>query len=125
MSFTYKILKDGTYEVTSYLYKPTNVYPPKDVFLTNRHLDAEGGLFIHSGFQWDGPSGPAIDTANFMRASCVHDCLYGMIKARKLDPSYRVDADREMRLTARADGMAPWRCWYAWLGVRIFGGFHV
>jgi hypothetical protein len=125
MSFTYKILKDGTYEVTSPLCKQTGVYPPKNVYNHPSHLSAEGVLSIHTGFQWDGPSGPAIDTANFMRTSCVHDCLYGMIKARKLDPSYRVDADREMRLTARADGMASWRCGYAWLGVRIFGGLHV
>ena len=32
-------------------------------------------LVIKKGYAWDGPSGPTIDTKNFMRGSLVHDAL--------------------------------------------------
>lgn len=39
-------------------------------------LDETGKLTIRSGYAWDGPSGPMIDTANAMRGSLVHDSCY-------------------------------------------------
>ena len=38
-------------------------------------LGTDGRLEIADGYAWDGPSGPAIDTKNFMRGSLVHDVL--------------------------------------------------
>ena len=35
-------------------------------------LSPLGFLSIRKGYAWDGPSGPTIDTKNFMRGSLVH-----------------------------------------------------
>ncbi len=43
-------------------------------------LRKSGMLFIEEGYMWDGPSGPAIDTKSFMRASLVHDALYQLMR---------------------------------------------
>lgn len=88
-------------------------------------LDADGNLLILGGFEWDGPSGPAIDTPSFMRASLVHDALYRLITERKLPKRYRKDADKIMRVIAENDGMPFLRRWYAYAAVRVFGRFHL
>lgn len=54
-----------------------------------------GALHIKAGYAWDGPSGPAIDTKNFMRGSLVHDALYQLMREENIDPGiYRDQADR-------------------------------
>lgn len=89
------------------------------------HHTYGGLLMIGPGVSWDGPSGPAVDTVNFMRASLVHDTLYGAIERGDLPKKHRKDADRLMRQIAREDGMSAIRAWYAWLGVRLAGWMHV
>ena len=82
-----------------------------------------GELVIDPGYEWDGPSGPAIDTDNFMDGSLVHDLLYQLMREKWLKPvwKYRMKADKEMRLQTTKDGMSFVRRWYTWLGVRIGG----
>lgn len=88
-------------------------------------LKPDGVIVIKEGYSWDGPSGPARDTVNFMRASLVHDALYQLIEEGQLDSKYRKDADQTMRDLCKEDGMsAPRRFWTYW-GVRLFGGLHV
>jgi methyl coenzyme M reductase gamma subunit len=41
-------------------------------------LSEDGDLTISNGYAWDGPSGPTIDTKDFIRRSLVHDALYQM-----------------------------------------------
>lgn len=77
---------------------------------------------IPRGFQWDGPSGPAVDTADWMRASCVHDALYGAFVDNVLPAGNRAAADREMLAILREDGMGWFRYSYSWLAVHLFGG---
>ena len=82
-------------------------------------------LLIKQGYSWDGPSGPARDTNNFMRASLVHDALYQLIEESQLHKKHRKDADKAMRKICKEDGMGgPRRFWTYW-AVRIFGGSHV
>ena len=50
----------------------------------------------------DGPSGPAIDTKNFMRASLVHDALYQLMRLGTLDKSRRQYADRLLQTIRRS-----------------------
>ena len=50
--------------------------PPDDVVTDYIELNSDGLLTIRKGYAWDGPSGPTIDTLNFMRGSLVHDALY-------------------------------------------------
>jgi hypothetical protein len=86
-------------------------------------LTADGMLFIKSGYAWDGPSGPTIDTLNFMRGSLVHDALYQLMRERHLDAAtYRAKADRLLQEHCKEDGMSSIRAWWVYQGVRLGGG---
>jgi len=39
-------------------------------------LYKDGRLVIKKGYRWDGPSGPTVDTASFMRGSAIHDVFF-------------------------------------------------
>ena len=86
-------------------------------------LSTSGELVIHNGYAWDGPSGPSIDTKDFMRGSLVHDALYQLMRAKlELLPSriWRKQADIELRKICREDGMNRFRAWYVYRAVRLF-----
>lgn len=85
-------------------------------------LDSDGEITLRRGYAWDGPSGPAFDTPNFMRGSLVHDALYQLMRLGELDRHlWRPVADMEMRRMCREDGMWPIRAWWLYQGVRRFG----
>ena len=85
-------------------------------------LYQDGRMVIMKGYAWDGPSGPTIDTKNFMRGALVHDALYQLIRNGKLpeDP-WRKYADDILRQICKEDGMNCIRAWYVWKSVRLFG----
>lgn len=83
-------------------------------------LDETGLLTIRSGYAWDGPSGPAIDTLNAMRGSLVHDCQYQLMRMGLLDEKFRRAADEDFRRMCREDGMSRFRAWYFFVGVDTF-----
>lgn len=79
-------------------------------------------LLIRNGYAWDGPSGPTVDTKNFMRGSLVHDALYQLIRLEYLDKNvYRKQADLELYRLCREDGMSWFRANIVYYGVRIGG----
>ena len=79
-------------------------------------------LTICTSYAWDGPSGPAIDTDNFMDGSLVHDVLYDLMRQGLLSRwKYRRKADKEMRIQCKKDGMSFIRRWYTWSAVRVGG----
>lgn len=80
-----------------------------------------GYLHIRKGYAWDGPSGPTIDTKNFMRGSLVHDVLYQLIGLGALPYSDRLRADEILREICLEDGMSRIRAWWVYRGVRIGG----
>ena len=84
-------------------------------------LSQHGFLTISKGYAWDGPSGPTIDTKNFMRGSLVHDALYQLIGEGLLPLDDREKADRELRRICIEDGMSEARAWWVYQAVRIFG----
>ncbi len=79
-------------------------------------------LTIRDGYAWDGPSGPTIDTKNFMRGSLVHDALYQLIRRYLLPLHFREAADQVLRRLCLEDGMSAIRAWWVYHGVRIGGG---
>ena len=91
----------------------------RDEFVT---LEPNGLLSLRRGYAWDGPSGPTLDTRNFMRASLVHDALYQLMREGLLDSSQRLYADRLLRKICRQDGMSRFRAWYVYRALRAFGG---
>jgi hypothetical protein len=81
-----------------------------------------GKMRILAGYAWDGPSGPAFDTNNFMVPSMVHDAIYQLMRNKVLprDP-YREIADEMMYEMCRERGMSSIRAWWCKRGVRQFG----
>ncbi|MCK5198205.1 MAG: DUF1353 domain-containing protein [Spirochaetales bacterium] len=92
---------------------------PKD--LGYLKIDSDGELLIKAGYSWDGPSGPAIDTKNFMQGSLVHDALYQLLRECVIEKSYRKRADEILRTICKKDGMLKIRACWVYLGVRIGG----
>lgn len=84
------------------------ICPPADIDTQFIRLDRTGLLCVRSGYVWNGPSGPTVDTADFTRGSLVHDALYQLMRERHLDQHHlREPADRLRRehrplLSARA-----------------------
>mgnify|MGYP001564111223 CR=1 FL=1 len=100
-----------------------SIQPRADIVTEFIKLNRDGMLAIMSGYAWDGPSGPAIDTKNFMRGSLVHDALYQLMSEKRLNPEeYRVAADKELKKICRQDGMTWLRAAWVYAGVRIGGG---
>jgi len=84
-------------------------------------LSPDGELWIRDGYSWDGPSGPTVDTASFMRGSLVHDALYQLMREGHLPLSLRAAADDLLQVHCREDGMSWLRAWYVRKAVGWFG----
>lgn len=97
------------------------IVEPKPPVKTYIHLSKEGVLTISEGYAWDGPSGPTIDTKNFMRGSLVHDALYQLIRQKALAMEDRLYADQLLRRMCRTDRMSALRAFIVYLGVHWFG----
>ena len=97
------------------------IFPEKHIAHDFIILSTSGILLINSGYAWDGPSGPTIDTKNFMRGSLVHDALYQLMREGLLPESTREQADNELRRLCREDGMSWIRAYYVYRAVRRFG----
>jgi hypothetical protein len=114
---------DAKYEVTANSYVDLGRFFPDGapVFDIEGGALAENGLvLIRKGFRWDGPSGPALDTADFMRGSCVHDLGYQAMRLRVISTVWRDEFDEAMRAVASNDGMPRWYGWLAFTAVRLF-----
>jgi len=79
-------------------------------------------LTLMKGYACDGPSGPTVDTEDFMRGSFVHDALYQLIREGVLGKSFRKKADKILYRLCREDGMPWFRAQYVYRAVRWFGG---
>lgn len=80
-------------------------------------------LFLREGYCWDGATGPAFDTKDFMRGSLVHDALYQLIAHGILPKKpWKRYADNELVRICKESGMPWWRRAWVWTAVRLFGG---
>ena len=95
---------------------------PKPVLFDWFSISENGNYVIKKGYAWDGPSGPTIDTKNFMRGSLVHDVLYQAIRLDLLPTEYRKEADETLKEICLQDGMSRVRAAWVFWGVRIGGG---
>ena len=83
-------------------------------------LNSTGLLSISKGYAWDGASGPAINSKNFIRPSLVHDCLYQCLRQGLLPQICREYADDRLKQDCIKDGMSKFRAWYVHLAVKTF-----
>ncbi len=99
------------------------ILPMENIQTDYIELDINGNIRIKKGYAWDGPSGPTIDTLNFMRGSLVHDALYQLMRMERLDNNFhREPADRLLQQMCKEDGMSSLRAWWVYQGVRLGGG---
>ena len=110
--FKYQLLDPFSIEI--------DIKPPQEITQYKISLSQGGILAVKERYTWDGPSGPTVDTKNFMRGSLVHDALYQLMRLSKLDNKiFRKPADRILRKLCREDGMNPFRAWYVYWAVRL------
>ncbi len=98
----------------------TKIKPKATIQTEYLRLTTDGVLFIEEGYAWDGPSGPTVDTPNFMPASLMHDAIYQLFRMELLDADrWRKVADQELRRISLQDGMNMFRAWYVYRSVRL------
>ncbi len=116
----YRKLKRYKYQLTEPYELTIGIkgYPVDTRFI---HLNDNGWLRISERYAWDGPSGPTIDTLDFMRGSLVHDALYQLIRIGKIPPRYKAYADLLLKKICLEDGMPNFRANYVYLAVKLFG----
>ncbi|MDH5471725.1 MAG: hypothetical protein OEY87_04455 [Gammaproteobacteria bacterium] len=98
-----------------------NIFPETSIITRFIDLTSDGNLIIKAGYAWDGPSGPTIDTKNFMRGSLVHDALYQLMREQKISQHHKDFADRLLKTMCRDDGMSWLRAQMVYQGVKHFG----
>jgi hypothetical protein len=82
-----------------------DIYPVHDIETDWIALSFAGRLTARTGYAWDGPSGPTIDTPDSMRGSLFHDALYQLMRLGLLDQKYRPIADKLLHDICIEDGM--------------------
>ncbi len=119
--YKYQLIDDYTISLAELQPEHSKIWS-KPKILTDYINLYKGDLTIYHGYAWDGPSGPTIDTKNFMRGSLVHDALYQLIREDFLKESvYRKLSDEVLRKICIEDGMWRLRACWVYYGVR-FGG---
>lgn len=113
-----------------YKYQLVNTYSMKTDIFPDLNIETEfisltmiGTLTIRRFYCWDGPSGPTVDTKNFMRGALVHDALYQIMRMGKLSRTNREKADFLLKQICLEDGMSRLRAWYVYRGVKRFAAF--
>ena len=100
----------------------TGISRAEDVNTQFIDLGKAGRLLIKSGYAWDGPSGPTIDTKNFMKGSLVHDALYQLMREEEISRDWRKKSDQILWEICIKDGMSKIRAQFVYWGVRIGSG---
>lgn len=118
----FRNLRHYKYQLVEAYEHPTEIRPESVVRTVGDFvvLTTDGRLQTKKGYAWDGPSGPTIDTKNFMRGSLVHDALYQLMREGLLSQEHRETADRLLREICLEDGMSRIRAWWVYRAVRSF-----
>lgn len=115
--------KEGyKYQLASEYSVFVEIRPERELVSDFVTLESNGLLTLAKGYAWDGASGPAFDTKNFMRGSLVHDALCQLMTEKLLDKdTHWVPAAEEMRKICLEDGMSRIRAWWCFKAVCWFG----
>ncbi len=112
---------------SGYKYQLTHPYARRLSFNTgrsyqHRYFRLDGDLLLlYDGYAWDGPSGPTIDTDDFMQGAVVHDVGYQLIRLGVLPPEMRKLFDEELKLMCQQDGMWAIRRKFHFVILRLVG----
>ncbi len=98
------------------------IKPKSNIHTEFIDLDVSGNLLIRSGYAWDGPSGPVIDTKENMRGSLVHDALYQLMRQDKIKSrTHRKAADQVFKDICKKDGVSNFRASAYYKTLQKFG----
>ena len=88
------------------------------------YIEQTGGgrLTISATYKSDGPSGPTLDTPDFMAAAFAHDAGYQLLRARKVPAAWRKRYDEVLYQICRSRGMPWYRAQLVYWGLRVGGG---
>lgn len=122
----YRELKKYKFELSEGVFIQTDIFPEKDIYEPTEEnplivLTRKGLLCICPGYAWDGASGIAINTKNFLRGSLVHDALYQLMRKKRISLDNRDKADRLLQKICIQDGMNKFRAAYVYYAVKTFG----
>jgi hypothetical protein len=118
---TYRKLRKYKYQILEDYRVDIPIKPEENIDTPFIKLNNIGELIIKEKYAWDGPSGPTIDTKDFMRGSLVHDALYQLMREWRIDIDQRKEADKLLQQHCREDGMSAFRAWIVYLAVKWFG----
>ena len=79
-------------------------------------------LVIKKGYAWDGATG-IIDSKKFLEASLVHDALYQLMRAGKIDKRYKDDIDKMLKLFCYNAGTSKLLSWLIYMATKLFGSY--
>ena len=82
-------------------------------------------LKVKEGYTWDGASGLAIDTDNFMSPSLIHDILFQCMREDLLNSDRFKHSNIELKMQCRERGMSRFRSWYVYQAVDKFGKKYI
>jgi hypothetical protein len=118
---TYKYRLERPYDIT------TPITPARRLAVSEEWvvLDCDGHLYLKANYAWDGPSGPTIDTPDFMRGSLVHDAFYQLMREGLLDRRHRDSVDRLLEAMCQEDGMSSAKAARVYWFVKQFGNNRV
>lgn len=118
-----KYRKGYKYQLVDTIYQQMPFKPDEDIETQFIDFRKNGLLIVKSGYAWDGPSGPTIDTDNFMTPSLVHDAIYQLIRYKYLPVAFRISADKMLKQMCLDRGMSKIRAWYVYKGVSSYAQF--
>ena len=81
-------------------------------------------FYFKKGFDWDGASGPAIDTPELLLPSLVHDAFYMFIRQCVIsgrEKLWRKFADEVYKGLCKRCGVPLLRRWIQFIALRLFG----
>ncbi|GAD79673.1 DUF1353 domain-containing protein [Vibrio ezurae] len=97
------------------------IFPPQPIEMEFIRLSVDGWLTIRSGYAWDGPSGPVVDTTQNMRASLIHDALYQLLRCQYLPAEEKDAADKVFQQICIDDGVNELTAHMYYLGLKLGG----
>ena len=107
------------YQLTSRACFMTEIHPVEDIETKFINLSESGILLVKSGYAWDGPSGPTLDSKSAMRASLAHDALYQLLRLKHIKgEKNRRKSDRVFYELLLKDKMWKVRAKIWWRAVR-------
>lgn len=118
----YRNLRSYKYQLMDEYIVQIDIKPEQDLVFSFISLSRDGLLTIRKAYAWDGPSGPTVDTPDFMRGSLIHDVLYQLMRLSALDyKKHRKRADEILREICLEDGMSSFWAWCVYQAVQLFG----